>query len=232
MSKRPRPTKEALALGKRLKDCRTLLRLSQAKFGKEFGVTRNAVSMWEAGKSAPENWRMKKIATFCDRAYEWLSTGRGSERRNNTTIEGLRQIGKIAAGQWHEVVESQDMEEKRVPVAPVPGYPIEAQYALQVEGSSLDRIAKDGAIIHCVDVGIAGLSPHPGDLVCVERTRAGLVETTVKRLRAVNGALELWPESDDPRHQEMLPYKPPKGNGEVSIKAVVVGVWQPIPRGT
>jgi hypothetical protein len=55
---------------------------------------------------------------------------------------------------------------------------------------------------------------------------------TVKRLRAVNGALELWPESSDPRYQEKLPYKPAKGGGEVFIKAIVVGVWQPIARGS
>lgn len=219
-------------LAQRLIKCRKDRKWSQAKVGKELGVTRNAVSLWESGDATPTPERLRSAAVLFHVNYEWLSTGRGSEQEINATVEGLRLVGDIQAGVWREVTESQDMEYKRVPVAPVADYPVEAQYALKIIGTSLDRIAKDGAIIHCVDVGMAGLTPREGDLVCVERIRGDLREMTVKRLRMVNGALELWPESLDPSQQEKLAYKPPKGNGEVIIKAIVIGAFQSIPRGS
>lgn len=219
-------------LAQRLLKCRKDRKWSQAKVGEKLDVTRNAVSLWESGDATPTPERLRRAAVLFAVNYEWLSTGRGSEQEINAAVEGLRLIGDIQAGVWREATETQDMDYKRVPVAPVDDYPVEAQYALRIVGNSLDRIAKDGAIIHCVDVGMASLTPRDGDLVCVERIRGGLREMTVKRLRRVNGALELWPESHDPSQQETLAYKPPKGNGEVIIRAIVIGTFQPIPRGS
>jgi transcriptional regulator with XRE-family HTH domain len=218
-------------LAQRLIKCRKEREWSQAKVGEELDVTRNAVSLWESGDATPTPERLRSAAVLFNKSYEWLSTGRGLEQEINATVEGLRLIGDIQAGVWRETTESQEMEYKRVPVAPVSDYPIEAQYALKIIGNSLDRVAKDGAIIHCVDVGMASLTPRDGDLVCAERIRGSLREMTVKRLRLVGGALELWPESTDPTQQEKLAYKPPKGNGEVVIRAIVIGTFQPIPRG-
>jgi transcriptional regulator with XRE-family HTH domain len=219
-------------LAQRLIKCRKERKWSQAKVGKELDVTRNAVSLWESGTSTPTPERLREAAVLFGKSYEWLSTGRGLEQERNATVEGLRLVGDIQAGVWREPTESQDMEFMRVPVAPVSDYPVEAQYALRIVGNSVDRIAKDGAIIHCIDVGMANLTPRDGDLVCAERIRGTLREMTVKRLRAVNGALELWPESTDPTQQEKLAYKPPKGNGEVIIRAIVIGAFQPIARGS
>lgn len=221
-----------MTLGERLLMCRKERGWSQRELGKRLGVTRNAVSLWESDESEPENHRLKKAAVLFDTSYEWLATGRGNREGTLTPIVGLRLIGDIAAGVWREVSESQEMEFKRVPVAPVDDYPLEAQYALRIVGNSVDRVAKDGAIIHCVDVARAGLMPRDGDLVCVERGRAGLQEMTVKRIRMGKEGLELWPESNDPAHQEKLPYKAPRGSGEVVIKAIVIGVFQPIARGS
>lgn len=233
MAKRAKPTKAAKELGKRLKACRVESRLSQAQLAKELGLkSREAVSQWESGKSSPENERLRAAAVLFGRSYEWLSTGRGPAEETTLPVVGLSLIGDIAAGIWREVSESQDMDYERVPVAPVKDYPLEAQYALKVHGNSVDRVAKDGAVIHCVDVGRAGLTPREGDLVCVERNRAGLREMTVKRVRKGAEGLELWPESDDPAHQEKLAYKAPRGSGEITIKAIVIGAFQPIARGS
>lgn len=139
--------------------------------------------------------------------------------------------GDVAAGVWIEPVESQEAELERVPVAPDPRYPLAAQYALRVRGNSVNRIAKDGNIVVCVDLAEAGLEPRPGDLVLVERRRGGLVECTVKRLRKAPEGLELWPESDDPAFQEKLSLAPLKGEAEIQIKAVIIGVFTPVMRG-
>lgn len=233
MAKRAKPSRAALALGKRLKECREAARLSQSQLARELGLkSREAVSQWESGKSSPENERLRSAAVLFGCSYDWLATGRGSPNPTNSVVVGLNLIGDIAAGVWREISESQDMEYERVPVAPVKDYPVEAQYALKVHGNSVDRVAKDGATIHCVDVGRAGLTPREGDLVCVERNRAGLREMTVKRIRMGAEGLELWPESNDPAHQEKLSYKPPRGSGEVIIKAIVIGSFTAIPRGS
>lgn len=116
-------------------------------------------------------------------------------------------------------------------MAPDPRFPAEAQYALRVRGHSVNRIAEDGAIITCVDLIAGGIDARDGDLVWVERRRGDLVEATVKRLRKAKDGLELWPESDDPAHQEKLALKPAKGDYEITIKALVIGAYRPIPRG-
>ena len=211
----------------RFKLARKAKRLSQAAIARQLKITREAVSQWERGKSTPPPTRMGKLAELLGRGTEWLATGRG----RGDTVEGLPLCGDVAAGVWSEPRSSQEAEFERVPVAPDPRYPVGAQYALKVRGNSVNKVAGDGAIVACVDILEAGMDPRPGDLVVVERKRGGLVEATVKRLRATEGVLELWPESDDPSHQDMLPLRPVKGETEVVIRAVVIGIYVPVLRG-
>lgn len=115
--------------------------------------------------------------------------------------------GKVAAGMWIEV-ETADADTstfKSSPFPPDPRYPLDAQYDLIVEGTSINRFAQDGDAIRCVDILKAGIEIVENDLVIVSRTRAtALRETTAKRVRKREGKFELWPESDDPRWQEPL----------------------------
>jgi phage repressor protein C with HTH and peptisase S24 domain len=74
-------------------------------------------------------------------------------------------------------------------------------YCLTVRGDSLDLIARPGSTLVCVDLNESGLGVKDGDLVIVERAReqSGLRETTAKRVRAVRGGFELYPESTNPK---------------------------------
>lgn len=149
--------------------------------------------------------------------------------KRSAKVPGLPLLGKVAAGVWKEIVENQD-EPPRRPVAPDPRYPEEAQFLLEVEGQSINKIAAHGSLLTCVDLHVAGLEPRPRDLVVVRRRRGALLETTVKRLQMVNGALELWPESNDPAHQEKLSLRPSKAES-VEIQAIVIWATSPVARG-
>lgn len=217
----------AMTLGQRFLLAREAKRLTQSELARRLGVTRNAVSMWERDESHPKSETMQKAAIILDVGFDWLATGRGEDAG---PVSGIPLWGEVAGGVWTEVKESQDAEFERVPVAPDPRYPANAQYALKVRGNSINKVAADGTIIICVDVIKAGIELRDGDLVCVERRRGSLVEATIKRLRKAAGGPELWPESSDPSFQEKLALRPSKGE-EIVIKGLVIYTVNPIPRG-
>lgn len=217
-----------MTLGQRFLHAREAKQISQSELARLLGVTRNAVSMWERDEAQPKSKTMQKAAVILDVGFDWLATGRGGE---HGTVLGIPLWGDIAGGVWAEVKESQDGELERVPVAPDPRYPADAQYALRVRGNSVNKVAKDGTIVICVDVVAADIELRDGDMVWVERRRGDLVEATIKRLRKGKDGPELWPESEDPAHQEMVSVKPAKGDAEVVIRGLVLFTVIPVPRG-
>lgn len=216
-------------LGRRIRDSRIAAGItSKAELARQMGVVRQAVTLWEQGKSEPTADNLRQLSLKLDVGYDWLATGR-NERPG--IVSGLEVHGEVAAGVWHEIPENQDMEYERVPVAPDPRYPVDSQYALRVRGNSINRIAKDGTTVICVDIIAAGIEIVDKDLVVVERKRGSIVETTIKRVRKGKDGLELWPESDDPAHQEKLTLGRRRGGAEVSIKSLVICTVNPVPRG-
>lgn len=160
-------------LPQRIKSSREARRLTQTAVASALGLTRNAVSMWERKESEPTAGTLRKLAVLLGVNYDWLATGRGENAR---IVQGLPLLGTIAAGVWEEVRSSDDLEHERVPVAPDPRYPANAQYALKIRGNSVNRIAKDGTVVICVDVVEAGIELRENDLVWVERRLGNLVE--------------------------------------------------------
>jgi transcriptional regulator with XRE-family HTH domain len=217
-----------MTVGVRIRRARVDAKLSQAALAKVLGVTRNAVSIWEAGGS-PSSEHLRNAAVALNVSYEWLATGRGAQARGR--VPGLRLLGTVAAGLWSEVPELQENLLERVPVAPDTRYPADAQYALRVQGTSIDKVAPNGSIIAVVDIAAAGIEPRVDDLVCVERRRGSLVETSVKRVKRGRKGLELWPESTDPQQKPLL-MADGKSETTVEIKALVIGIYMPIARGT
>lgn len=119
---------------------------------------------------------------------------------------GIPVKGQVAAGVWHEL-ETPDVEPfEPLPVALDLRFPAEAQYGLVVRGNSINRFASAGDVLVCLDLGMTGLQIADDDMVVIERTReqAGLREVTAKRVRFVEGGMELWPDSDDPAFQTPL----------------------------
>lgn len=112
-------------------------------------------------------------------------------------------IGEVSAGTWHDVG-GVSFPREDSPFPPDTRYPVDAQFDLIVRGSSINRFARDGERLRCVDITKAGIEPFDDDIVIFEQTRdhGSLVETTAKRYRRRGPIVELWPDSDDPRWQE------------------------------
>jgi transcriptional regulator with XRE-family HTH domain len=216
-----------MTVGKRIKAKREALRISQTELGQalEPPVTRNAVSMWERNKSQPTADRLRQLSLILKVDYDWLATARNSP----TSATGLPFRGVVEGGAWREVPDSQDIHDvKYVPVAPDSRFPVDAQYVLEVSGNSVNKVAANGTMVHCIDIVAGGIELRDRDLVVVERTQGHLLETTVKRLRKGTNGLELHPESDDPAHQ--MPLAVSESDGDVTIKALVIFVISPVSR--
>lgn len=113
-------------------------------------------------------------------------------------------LGEVAAGKW---LEFDDLAEGRyAPILAIAGrYPVKDQFAFKVSGTSMDKARIfDGDLVICVPYWTARAAPTAGDLVVVERRKAGVFERTVKELAIQDGHYELWPRSSDPRFQQPI----------------------------
>ncbi|GJD65153.1 LexA family protein [Methylobacterium frigidaeris] len=135
--------------------------------------------------------------------------------------------GEVAAGQWLEVdhVDAPSFEEVRLPVDS--RFPAEAQFGLLVRGTSINKVAPDGAYLTCIDTIALGYEVREGDLVIVERTRDGghLRERTAKRYRRNGDTHELWPDSSDPHWTSPIVIDPDHEAEDVSVQIVGLVVW-------
>jgi SOS-response transcriptional repressor LexA len=129
--------------------------------------------------------------------------------------------GDVAGGVWAEP----GLEFEPIPTTVVidARWPDNSVYLLRVRGTSINRQARDGDLILCLDIHAAPRPFAAGDWVVAERSgHDGRLETTVKR---VNGDRRsgyfLTPDSDDPAFQE--PIRIGKTDGEmVTVKAFVL----------
>lgn len=159
---------------------------------------------------------------------EWLLTGRGGTVTPlaKSPLASVPVIGIVRAGAWQDVNAGDNSVFEVVPAAP--DAPAEWQYAFTVEGTSLDKIALPGDILVCIDCIKSRVEIKDGDLVVVERSRfAGqMVERTAKRIRRGLAGLELWPESNDPLHQEPLLLDGLKDGDTVEVRAKVLWIMK------
>jgi len=142
--------------------------INGAELARRLDLERQAIYNWLAGRAEPTQQNLRNLATILDVEQEWLSSGR--KAKPDITL-GLQLHGDVAAGVWIEVHENQDMEYRRVAVAPDPNYPTDAQYALTaaLEDVEVDLAESSGvedvlaALEHLVDAcgPLAGLQVRP-----------------------------------------------------------------------
>lgn len=117
-------------------------------------------------------------------------------------LQPIRPSGYVKAGIWQDArLEGPSME-----VPSLGGYPVDMQIAYIVDGESLNKIARNGDVLVCLDLIASRVSIMDNDLVIVEMTKHGgeFVDRSAKRVRRTKTGFELWPESDHPDHQEPL----------------------------
>lgn len=137
------------------------------------------------------------------------------------TIRTAFIIGEVAGGVWTEPV----IEFEKVPAHVVVDekWPEDAVFVLRVRGNSINRQARDGDLVLCLDIHAAPRDFKDGDWVIIERVDSSQrIETTVKRVFSDRGnGYLLMPDSDDPNFQS--PIRIGKHDGEeVRVRAFVL----------
>lgn len=152
------------------------------------------------------------------------SNGNSSQIVNS--VSSVRVVGTVAAGtfRYDEFGELEDLE---VPVIPHKGIPAAAQYAVLVDGPSVNLRIPDGMYAICALYDKFPGGAQHGSLVHVVRETSGLYEHTIKELRFTDKGRELFPASNDARFQEIVKLD----NGPesiVRIHGVVIGQYRPM----
>jgi SOS-response transcriptional repressor LexA len=189
--------------------------LSKAELARRSGVPYDNVNKYLRGDvENPRGDALEKLARALDTSTLYLQSGLTD--RKPLPSRGVPFRGEVAAGVWIEVGEGQEVPDDYLPFNPLPQYPEGAVYCLTVRGDSLDKVAPPGTVLVCVDLYSSGIDIKDGDLVIVERAKFqdGLLEMTAKRVRAVKGGFELYPESTNPKWKPIAYPRAPNSDGE------------------
>lgn len=135
-------------------------------------------------------------------------------------------VGKVSAGafRYDEGLQTRGIA---VPAVPRTDIPAGVQYAVEIDGPSVNLRIPDGAYAICAPLDKYPGYPKHGQLVHVVRERAGLVEYTIKELHFTRDGMALMPCSSDPAFQEVVMLDSPETDTTVAIKGVVIGSFQP-----
>lgn len=133
-------------------------------------------------------------------------------------------VGAVSAGAFR--LAEGFFEDIEVPAVPRPDIPARVQYAIRVDGPSVNLRIPDGAYAICAPYDqVPGGAKH-GQLVHVVRERSGLHETTIKELHYTANGPVLMPVSSDPHYQEVVRVDSPEDDTVVRIAGVVIGMFQ------
>lgn len=150
-------------------------------------------------------------------------------RTDDLDAGGMEVAGKVAAGLYRDItVENQDTERQKIAFAKDMRYAHARQYALEVEGDSMNQVVPEGAFVICVNYIDSGINLINGMIVHVEKSVMGgqFVEATLKEVhREGKGAIMLVPRSSNPSHK---PFSATGASGdEVEIRGIVIGKFEP-----
>lgn len=209
-------------------------RLTRRGLSKVLGVSEPVVTRLLAGDRRLMHYEIPKIAQYLGEPPPQITSGTNSPPATlaptQFIVKHVPVRGETAGGLWVEYIVGDDTYE-HVPVVPTKYADLE-QFAYRVRGNSMDK-AKilDGDYVVCVPYFMARSQLQDGDIVVVERRRAGLYERTCKCLEVKpNGASALVSRSNDPRHAEPL-FTVGDGQAddiEIEIVGLVVGRYSPL----
>lgn len=141
------------SLGSRLRKSREAAKLTQTTIAREFGITRNAVSLWESDVNAPTTDKIGRIADMTNVSVEYLLTGRQTKTVQKHEIPNplnlprdVPVLGTGACGQDGAFVfESTPIDWVKRPER-IKGLP--DVYALYVQGSSMAPWREEGQLVY------------------------------------------------------------------------------------
>lgn len=204
----------------RIKELRVARGLTQSKLADQAGTSNQMIGLLEKGeRQLTQDWMIRLSAVLNVQPAELIAEA--------PPPEPIYVRGKVQAGTWSEALEWE--QNRRYPVwVPIPGHwkPL-PKYGLEVHGPSMNRRYPEGTILVCVGILDADIEPKEGQRYIVQRESAGEFEMTVKELKIdKDGRPWLWPDSDDPEHQNPLAANGDDGD-TIQILAIVITSVQP-----
>ncbi len=170
-------------LGQRLEQARERTGMKQKAVAEHFGISSQAVSQWEAGRTRPNGQRLAALARLFGLRLDWLleglgpmsgeDEGEGSPQARGTPVPV---IDRVQAGGWTEISDpyaiggGEEFLTTDLPVSP-------HTFALVLEGLSMapDFSPGDKVIID------PATAPRPGEFVVAKREKDQ--EATFKKYR-------------------------------------------------
>lgn len=214
---------EIKEIAKRLQALRKKAGLSTAEAAEATGQSDDTVKSHEKGVRGISRDKALKYARLYGVDVEYvLGFQKAPQGVQLSATRGLPVKGSVMAGAFRESLEDPDGDQERLPVQYDTAYAEAVQFALRVQGASMNQIYPDGSYVICVRVEDS--QPRVGDHVVVQREKGGLYEFTLKELQRnpKTGRLYLLPKSDDPKFQAPIELV----DGQIEIVAVVIGSYQ------
>lgn len=190
-------------LGQRLTHARRHARMKQRDVAKAFGISSQAVSQWEAGRTRPDSQRLTRLVRLFDVRLEWLLDESGpmtlegrapSADAPHTTDVPVIDRGQV--GDWTEVENLLVLRSARTSLQTDLEVSSSA-FALVIEGQSMKPEFQPGDKV-IIDPMVR---PRPGDFVIAKRDNDQ--EATFKKYRLRNqdeygrDVIELMPLNSD-----------------------------------
>lgn len=177
----------------------------------------------------PSSESLETLAGVLQTSARYLLTGEDGAHRPEPTIELEPDVhpvvltpiaGIIEAGNFRDISIEVQSEVSYIEARQNSWFPKLKQYALVVNGDSMNKIVNDGQSVICVSFDDTGLGFEHGLLVHVERRRFGgqLVEVTLKVIERRGDEFWFAPRSHDPRFTAF------KADGDDGTEVVVVGL--------
>lgn len=218
---------ENIQTGQRLKQARKDAGMTVEDVAEATGQSVETVRSHEKGARGVRPPVLSKYAKLYSVTVAFLTTGRRPISGSGVmgiNSHGMAVVGTAQADVFRETMMSTEIE--RIPVQYDITYAGSVQFALRVEGRSMDMLYPPGSYVICVVVEDS--APRLGDHVIARRQRGGLFEFSLKELATdpKTGAPILLPKSTDPHHQTPMAI----GEAGAEIVAVVIGAYLRRPR--
>lgn len=199
-----------------------------AEAARAFGWNEHTYKSHENGVRGVRLDAAKKYAKAFGSTAAYILTGQtaSSELPPLIEVSTVPLLGEVAAGMFKAGNWTPD-DDTEIPAIPRKGIPASKQYAVRVDGPSVNKRIPDGMYAICALFDAVPGGATMGSLVHVVRQDGDLIEHTIKELRLTSSGMMLMPVSDDPAYQEPVALASSE-ESHVEIRGIVIGVFQPL----
>lgn len=195
-------------VGSRIRTARKAKKLTQKQLARLIPTDESSISRWERDDQGITLDNAVALAAALGVSVQFLQTGEEVLPVGNKNMRLIRVVGEVQAGVWREAIEWPPEDQDEIAVLTPPEYRNLVMSAYVVRGSSMNLYYPSGTHVVIASTIANGIAPKNGSKVLVSRRNTdGQYEATLKEyVISPDGKVWLWPRSDDPQHQEPIPY--------------------------